>query len=178
MKRLTTVLVILMVFMAVMVVAQDKPAEKPKEAAAAGHAYVGADKCKMCHKAEFEAWSKTPHAKAFDALKPEEQKKAECTVCHVTGETAEKAALNGVQCEACHGGGADYKKPTIMNAAKWKADAAAQKKLAVEAGLIYPTAENCQRCHKQEGNPNYKPFDFAKMQPLVHPVAAAAPAGK
>ena len=31
MKRLSIVLIILMAFMAVMVIAQDKPAEKPKE---------------------------------------------------------------------------------------------------------------------------------------------------
>ena len=83
-----------------------------------------------------------------------------------------------MQCEACHGAGADYKKPTIMSAAKWKADSTAQKKLMVEAGLVYPVEANCMGCHKQEGNPNFKPFDFAKMQPLVHPIAAAEPAGK
>ncbi|HVP06993.1 MAG TPA: cytochrome c family protein [Candidatus Acidoferrum sp.] len=176
MRKLTIVAIILMAFVAVMVAAQDKPAEKPKEAAAAAHAFVGADKCKMCHKAEFDAWSKTKHAKAFEALKPEEQKKAECVICHTTGKTAEAVELNGVQCEACHGAGADYKKPTIMNAAKWKADSTAQFKLMKEAGLTLPVEADCMRCHKQEGNPNFKPFDFAKMHLLVHPIAAAAPA--
>jgi hypothetical protein len=174
MRKLSTVLAVLIIFMAAIVVAQDKPAETAKEA----HAFVGAEKCKMCHKAQFESWSKTPHAKAFDALKPEEQKKAECTVCHITGATAEKVELNGVQCEACHGAGADYKKPTIMSASKWKADSTAQRKLMVEAGLILPTEKDCMRCHKKEGNPNYKPFDFAKMQPLVHPIAAKTEGGK
>ena len=54
---------------------------------AADHAAVGADKCaKMCHKVQFESWSKSKHA---------------------TAETK-------TECEACHGNGADYMKMTIM----------------------------------------------------------------
>lgn len=68
------------------------------------HAYIGADKCKMCHNkadkgAQYTVWAGTAHANAFEALKsPEAQKIAkerglktsadkapECVVCHVTG---------------------------------------------------------------------------------------------
>ena len=55
-------------------------------AAAADHAAVGSAKCKMCHKVEFDSWSKTKHA------------------------TAKPAA----ECETCHGNGGDYWKPTVM----------------------------------------------------------------
>jgi len=144
--------------------------EKPK------FTYVGDKACKMCHKAQHEAWAATKHAKAFDALKPEEQKKAECTACHVTGKTAADSLLVGVACEACHGPGSEYKKATIMSKTKFAADKAAAMKAAVEAGLIIPTADNCVKCHKKEGNPNFKEFNFETMKGKVHPLAVVAPA--
>ncbi|MFZ1682490.1 MAG: multiheme c-type cytochrome [Candidatus Zixiibacteriota bacterium] len=157
------VLVVAIFAMASLVMAQDK----------AKATFVGEKACKMCHKAQFDSWSKTKHATAFAALKPEEQKKAECTGCHMTGKTAADSAIVNVSCEACHGAGSEYKKPTIMSAAKFKADKAAQMKIAVEAGLVMPTEATCVNCHKKEGNPNFKEFDFAKSKGLVHPVAAA-----
>ena len=52
------------------------------------HAAVGADKCaKMCHKVQFESWSKTKHATA----------------------TGDKRA----ECETCHGNGADHMKLSV-----------------------------------------------------------------
>jgi hypothetical protein len=132
--------------------------------------YVGDKSCKMCHKAEFDAWAATGHAKAYTALKPEEQKKAECAGCHITGKTAADSLITNITCEACHGPGSEYKKPTIMSKTKWTTDQAGAKKAAISAGLIYPTAENCMKCHKKEGNPNYKEFNFEKMKVLIHPV--------
>ena len=55
-------------------------------AAAADHPAVGVTKCKMCHKIEFDSWSKTKHATA----KPV------------------------VECETCHGNGGDYMKMSVM----------------------------------------------------------------
>lgn len=34
--------------------------------------------------------------------------------------------------------------------------------------MIYPIEENCKRCHKKEGNLNFKKFDFLKRKPQVH----------
>ncbi len=161
----------LLAFTALMVTAQEAAKEEGKKEAPA-HNYVGPEKCKMCHKAEFTAWEQTPHAKAWDALKPEEQAKAECNVCHMTGKLEDGTAINGVACEACHGPGSDYKSPKIMSKSKFTADKAAALKDAEAAGLVMPTAETCMRCHKKEGNPNFKPFDFEKMKGMVHPVAA------
>jgi DnaJ-class molecular chaperone len=144
--------------------------EKPK------FTYVGDKACKMCHKAQHESWAATKHAKAFDVLKPEEQKKAECVGCHVTGKTATDSLLVGVSCESCHGPGSEYKKMTIMSKTKWAADKAAAMKVAVEAGLIVPTADVCTKCHKKEGNPNFKEFNFEASKGKVHPIVAAAPA--
>lgn len=137
-----------------------------------GPTYVGDAKCKGCHKDVHTAWAETGHAKAFTVLSAEEQKDPKCVSCHITGKDATGAVLEGVQCEACHGPGSDYKSAKIMSKKKWAADPEAQKKMAIEAGLIYPTAENCQSCHKEEGNPNFKPFDFEKSKAKVHPVKA------
>ena len=55
-------------------------------AGAADHAAVGVAKCKMCHKVEFESWSKTKHA----------------------------AAKPPTECETCHGNGGDYWTMAVM----------------------------------------------------------------
>jgi hypothetical protein len=53
---------------------------------AAEHAAVGSEKCKMCHKVQYESWAKSKHA---------------------TQKTP-------VGCETCHGNGADYMKMSVM----------------------------------------------------------------
>lgn len=130
--------------------------------------YVGAKKCRFCHKDQHDSWAKTRHAKAWASLTEEEQKQQKCATCHVTGHDDDGELLTGVECEACHGPGSEYKSPKIMNKKKWAANPEEYKKMAIEAGLIYPTEELCVNCHKKEGNPNFKPFDFSKMKPKVH----------
>lgn len=115
------------------------------------HDYIGAKKCKICHKEEFASWEVTVHAKAFDLLKDDEKKNDKCIACHTTGTTKYNELLEGVQCEACHGPGADYKKKNIME----------DRELAIKKGLILPTEELCVRCHN-ENSPTFKGFDFAK----------------
>ena len=171
MKKLALLMVMLLALVA-LVAGTALTQDKPKAT------YVGADKCKMCHKDQHTSWLESKHAKAFSVLKPEEQKKPECVKCHLTGATAEGVALEGVQCEACHGAGSEYKKPTIMSKSKFAADKAGSLKAAIAAGLTVPTAETCAKCHTKEGNPNFKPLDFAKSKGLVHKMNAAAPAAK
>ena len=139
----------------------------------AGHEYVGANKCKICHKDTYEAWEKTAHANAWASLTEEEQAKEECITCHMTGKDAEGEMLVNVQCEACHGPGSDYKSPKIKSKKKWAETPEEMRTLAQEAGLIsVPGADNCTQCHKKEGNPNFKPFDYEEMKGKVHPVAS------
>jgi len=52
----------------------------------AEHAAVGAEKCKMCHKIQYESWAASKHA----AQNPK------------------------VECETCHGPGSDYMKISVM----------------------------------------------------------------
>lgn len=79
---------------------------------AAQHAAVGSDKCaKMCHKVEFTSWAASKHATAKEK----------------------------VECETCHGNGADYMKMAIMK----------EPAKAKELGLVVPTKATCTaKCHK------------------------------
>lgn len=113
--------------------------------------YIGDKKCRVCHKIEHTSWLETVHAKAWDRLKPEEQKNPECVACHSTGKTAEGELLTGVQCESCHGPGSAYRTKKIME----------DKKLSLANGLIEPTKEVCITCHNEK-SPTFKGFDFDK----------------
>ena len=103
---------------------------------AGDHEYVGAEKCKMCHKVQYPSWQATKHAKATEAAKASTDPafEASCLKCHATNGDE---ALAGVQCEACHGPGSDYKKMNVMK----------DREQSLAAGLIIPTQEVCDGCH-------------------------------
>ena len=139
--------------------------------------YVGAGKCKICHKTEKQGkqhpiWESTKHSKSFQALTLEETKaktpdapeNPECLKCH--GPLHEKAPEfkeEGVTCEVCHGPGSAYKKLSIMK----------NREEAVSNGLIvYDTVEavkaQCLTCHEMAHD---KPFDFAAAwEKIKHPI--------
>lgn len=127
--------------------------------------HVGAQKCKICHKAEklgkqFLIWQDSKHSKAFEVLSSEsaletakerQLKKAlsespECLKCH--GPLFEKASeivAEGVTCEVCHGPGSTYKKLSIMK----------NRDVAAINGLtVYDSVEaiktKCKTCHQSE----------------------------
>lgn len=92
---------------------------------AADHAAVGTDKCaKMCHKVQLASWSTSKHATAKEK----------------------------VDCESCHGNGADYIKLSVMK----------DPALAKAAGLIAkPDMASCTaKCHKAA---EIKPEMLAKV---------------
>ena len=136
---------------------------------AADHEYVSAAKCKMCHMSQYKVWEASKHAKAFDNLKPEDQKNPECLACHTTGAgktAAEGADLKGVQCEACHGPGNDYKSMKIMNKKAYAENKDAQRKMATDAGLVLPDENTCKTCHNDK-SPTFKGFDFASAKEKI-----------
>ena len=165
----------------------------PADAAPAGAAnrYIGAAKCKNCHKAEatgnqFGKWEQMKHAHAFATLATDQsrelgkakgiadpQTSADCLKCHVTayGVAAEEIAKGfntelGVQCESCHGPGENHMKARVAAAAKGEAATP-----SVPEGEIVgvPRAETCFKCHNSE-SPSFKAFCFFKMNALVaHP---------
>ncbi|MBI5365446.1 MAG: cytochrome C554 [Planctomycetes bacterium] len=148
------------------------------------HNYVGVDKCKVCHKSEAKGnqhgkWLESKHSKAYATLASEESKKVakekgiadpqkapECLRCHTTAFGVAAEALGekfkveeGVQCEACHGPGADYQKKEIMK----------DVEKAKAAGMTLPDEKVCTKCHNKD-SPFYKEFDFKKFaEKIAHP---------
>lgn len=144
--------------------------------------YVGAGKCKICHKSEnrgkqFLIWEESKHYKSFLALTSEKiQEKArelglenpaeneKCLKCHAPlFEKASEFKKEGITCEICHGPGSAYKKLSIMKS----------REESVKNGLrIYQSPEEikalCLTCHE---NAHEKSFDFdSYWRKIKHPV--------
>ena len=117
-------------------------------AQAGDHEYVGAAKCKMCHKVQYASWETTKHAKATETGKAGTEREwgADCAKCHATNASED---LPGVQCEACHGPSNDYKKMSIMK----------DRDAAIANGLVIPSQETCDGCHT--GDDHSKKVVFA-----------------
>jgi hypothetical protein len=175
-KILTSMLVIVVIAFGAVAQAQDAKEEATKKVipgkadtlkwAESSFHYVGEKKCKMCHKDQFKSWLETPHAKAWEALKPEEQKDPECAGCHSTGMNKDDSLLVNVGCEACHGPGSDYKKKKTME----------DVKLAAAAGLLPITEATCVRCHNEK-SPTFDGFKYEEALKTgihAHPAAEEA----
>jgi cytochrome c553 len=155
--------------------------------------FVGAAKCKTCHKKpengeQFKIWSESAHAKAYATLASEEAKKIaadkgiedpqkadECLSCHVTGHGVaaeflgkKYAVTDGVGCESCHGAGGDYyQQKTMMAITAGETDRAT-------VGLVKPDEKVCTGCHNDK-SPSFKSFDFAEMsKKIAHPIPEGA----
>jgi ribosomal protein L40E len=98
--------------------------------------YIGAEKCKMCHKQQYASWMETTHAKATEDAKASTDRTYEpsCLSCHATNSDE---AISGVQCEMCHGPGSDYKKMSVMK----------DRDMSIANGLNIPSQETCDKCH-------------------------------
>ncbi len=105
-------------------------------------AYVGADACRECHADQHAQWSQTPHARAMETLVAAgRQNSPKCVQCHVVGFEKESGYrmsgstphLADVQCEICHGAGAEHVRTR----------AAADIRRS-------PPARLCFECHDQE----------------------------
>ncbi len=152
--------------------------------------YVGVKGCKSCHSSksrgnQYGIWLKTPHHNAYKVLATEKaketakktgvtgdpQKSPKCLKCHTTAYGVDKKLIastfkveDGVQCEACHGPGSEYKKFSVMRKLY-------QGKLKPEDyGLVMPTEKTCKRCHNEECA-NYKTFNFEEFfKKIAHPI--------
>jgi hypothetical protein len=154
--------------------------------------FIGADRCRTCHRKEDQGeqhplWMKSKHAKAFETLGTAQAKKiaaekgisdpqtaAACLECHTTAFGVDKAHLGdkftlaeGVSCEACHGPGGDYYKKSTM-------EGIARGEIApASVGLIKPDEKSCRTCHNEK-SPTFKAFDFEKAKKdIAHPVPSA-----
>jgi hypothetical protein len=151
--------------------------------------YVGADKCKACHKAEtggdqYGHWTKSEHAKAYEALASEAAKKAAkdkgiedpqsseaCVKCHSTGYGQPEEAFAkgfkpelGVQCESCHGMGEKHVKARFAAAMKAK-DGQPEPPPPGEI-VTRPDATVCTGCHNAE-SPTFEGFCFKTYSRVI-----------
>ena len=136
--------------------------------------FVGAGKCKVCHKKAkdgnaFGIWQKSKHAKAYALLatadakqkakklgvKTDPQKSLECLICHIPGANLPASRFaksfkkeDGVQCENCHGAGSKYRKKKIMKQLRQERLAGGNK-LAKKYGLLHAGEKTCvEGCHQ------------------------------
>jgi len=153
------------------------------------HKYIGAAKCKMCHKKEkkglqYEIWQSSAHSKAYELLGTPEamevakkrgienpQEDANCLRCHTAGYDAPSELrgrkfdiTEGVGCEACHGAGGDYYKSKVMKGLR------AGRIEYADVGLVKPDESTCRQCHNSD-SPTPKEFVFKEMwAKIAHPI--------
>jgi len=164
----------------------------PSASAEGQRTFLGAGKCKTCHKKaedgeQFGKWSEGPHAGAYATLATDAAKKIatdkglgnpqeadECLSCHVTGHGVAAEFLGskydkaeGVSCESCHGAGGDYYKKSVMKAIT------SGETEGASVGLITPDEKNCTGCHNDK-SPTFKAFNYDEMVKKVsHPIPDA-----
>jgi hypothetical protein len=112
--------------------------------------YAGPESCRDCHKMQFQVWSQSKHAHAFETLEQQgNQYNPRCLKCHTVGYMASDGYVNqqltsylkNVSCEACHGRGDHHNK--LM---------AGQN--ASTAKVILKTPR-CLDCHDKENSPSF-----------------------
>lgn len=132
-------------------------------------AFVGADRCKVCHLPQHNVWIKTPHARALQTL-GEKRGDPACLPCHSTGldgvRDPSAADLSGVQCEACHGPGSLYKSPILMSKTKFSQNPEQARRAVQGAGLVLPDEQVCLRCHNDK-SPTFKGFDYSAARERI-----------
>ena len=82
------------------------------------NSYIGSQACQECHQKEFNQWSHSSHATAFNTLRTVGREYyPECVTCHVTGSgyetgyqigNSKRGHLVDVGCETCHGPGRQH----------------------------------------------------------------------
>ncbi len=109
--------------------------------------YTGSEACRTCHSAEYQQWSVTSHAVAYNTLQTiQKHFHPECVLCHVTGFGyptgyqigQQQDLMQNVGCETCHGPGQRH----VEN-----------PKTANTRGKV-PTAL-CLECHNAEHAPGF-----------------------
>ncbi len=121
--------------------------------------YLGSRSCNLCHAEINERWANSRHANAMDSLvRKSKHKDPDCLSCHVTGmadnaSASEFLRLNknhpmaGVQCEACHGPGADHSQNPS------------------DIAMLSVNEKTCIRCHTSYTDPD---FNYSHEISIVH----------
>lgn len=121
--------------------------------------YIGSHSCNTCHTEINGQWSKTPHAGAMHTLVAKSRENDPgCLACHVTGMGEKKPEgdsfavsevppfMTGVQCEACHGPGADHSQDPM------------------NVDMLSVNEKTCVRCHTEKTDPD---FNYGRDVPQV-----------
>lgn len=124
--------------------------------ASAQEQYIGAAQCGTCHVAQYEKWKTTGHSQALARLSERQQRDRGCTICHTMEPASSNPELAGVQCESCHGRGAEYAPRFVMK----------DRELSRLLGLTDVTEQTCRPCHTSDG-PSMAPFDFESQKKAV-----------
>ena len=112
--------------------------------------YTGSERCGPCHEEEYNAWSASRHAHAFDTLVEESQDfNPNCVRCHTVGFRRKSGfvnpnatpALKHVGCEACHGPSSRHPDEELT-------------------GYGRTTVRMCVTCHTRENSPDYDPATY------------------
>lgn len=130
----------------------------PSDAAGVvAHDYVGSQRCKSCHAAEYAAWEQSPHARAFDVLDDAAKKNPRCLSCHTMVPDDVQLGLTGIGCESCHGAGRNYTPEYVMR----------DKELSKLLNLVAKVDNTaCVRCHTDQA-PSLTPFEFAAARERI-----------
>jgi hypothetical protein len=125
---------------------------------------VGAETCKACHPAAYEAWRASPHARARESLPERSRNDRRCLSCHAPdlGD-----GIAGVSCEACHGPGRLYAARPVMR----------DPELARALGLVDPGERTCAGCHT-DSTPSLVRFEYGRKLPLIRHWEDEAPRAK
>lgn len=130
-------------------IVNDIPQETPD-----GGSYVGSSYCVACHQDQATHWATTKHAQAFATLEHTNHDfSPSCFPCHTVGFgylggfllPNVNPAMANVQCESCHGAGAEH--------------------VALPAlGFAPPAVTQCTKCHTTANSPQ---FDMVTYLPQV-----------
>ncbi|MFH1809785.1 MAG: multiheme c-type cytochrome [Pseudomonadota bacterium] len=111
--------------------------------------YVGAASCGRCHPKAYQAWQRSAHARALEALDTRERQDPKCRQCHTMVPEESNPELGGVQCETCHGQGRYYNPEHVMR----------DRELRDALGFEAAGPETCTRCHTDNA-PSVTPFVY------------------
>ena len=123
------------------------------------NSYIGSEACQECHRKEFDQWSHSSHATAFNTLRiVGREYYSKCVSCHVTGfgyssgyeiGKADRAHLAEVGCETCHGPGKQHTYTPLATNIRGKVE-----------------ASTCMECHTPEHSPGFERI-VAELMPEV-----------
>lgn len=123
------------------------------------NSYIGSEACQECHQEEFNQWSHSSHATAFNTLQiVGREYYSKCVSCHVTGfgyssgyqvGAADRTHLAEVGCETCHGPGKQHTYTPLATNIRGKVE-----------------ASTCMECHQPEHSPGFEQI-VAQLMPEV-----------